>query len=389
MTSAVRLAPVHLPLLALSFFSLPMATTAAIIGTERLNISSDSTQLTYVGTWRSDNDTQTGAYQAYSNASDASVTFSFIGVAVAYVAEKKADRGLCQLTVDATTSYTIDLYNDSGYSQGFQIIWDSGTLVYGAHNVTISQIGPDARFGYYPYLITETWIESVPTNVPAYTATQIIPSSTASATPEKTHKSDAGSIIGGVVGGVVACFLLGFLLYLWRRDKAQRRRSEGAPVQKVKKAEGKMAIEDEPDSTGGAGWAGGPGGAVAGGAAYGRYDRGGPDGRYYGSGYDNYGGYGREGYGGGGGYGAGWAHSGGREHSAPVTDDDSHHHHQHASSYRGAPYGHSHPPSPSSPGYHTYPSTGAYDTMSSQNKAYPYHEQGFGTESRRYPVPEI
>ncbi|GAA5917294.1 hypothetical protein JCM5296_003051 [Sporobolomyces johnsonii] len=397
MSSSLRLAPVHLPLLALSFFSLPMATTAAIIGTESLNISSDSTQLTYVGTWRSDNDTQTGAYQAYSNASDASVTFSFIGVAVAYVAEKKADRGLCQLTVDATTSYTIDLYNDSGYSQGFQIIWDSGTLVYGAHNVTISQIGPDARFGYYPYLITETWIESVPTNVPAYTATQIIPSSTASATPEKSHKSDAGPIIGGVVGGVVACFLLGFLLYLWRRDKAQRRRSEGAPVQKVKKAEGKMAIEDEPEPTGGAGWAGAPGGAVAGGAAYGRYDRGGPDGQYYGSGYDNYGGYGREGYGGGvgggggGGYGAGWAHNGGREHSAPGTDDDSHHHPR-ASSYRGAPYGpygHSHSPSPSSPGYHSYPSTGAYDTMSSQNKVYPYHEQGFGTESRRYPVPEI
>lgn len=121
-----------------------------------------------VGTWRSD--TEDGNYQgeqlnfpffscsrnssflvlsrlAYSNASDAAVTFSFIGVGVAYLAEKKADRGLCQLTVDGKDYYTVDLYNDSGYSQGIQLVWDSGTLVYGMHNVTISQIGPDARFG--------------------------------------------------------------------------------------------------------------------------------------------------------------------------------------------------------------------------------------------------
>jgi len=63
------------------------------------------------------------------------------------LAEKKADRGLCQLTVDGKDYYTVDLYNDSGYSQGIQLVWDSGTLVYGMHNVTISQIGPDARFG--------------------------------------------------------------------------------------------------------------------------------------------------------------------------------------------------------------------------------------------------
>lgn len=43
--------------------------------------------------------------------------------------------------------YTLDLYNDSPYSNGLQVIWTSGTLLYGAHNITISQLGPDARFG--------------------------------------------------------------------------------------------------------------------------------------------------------------------------------------------------------------------------------------------------
>lgn len=36
---------------------------------------------------------------------------------------------------------------------------------FAAHNVTIQQIGPDARFGYYPYLFSETWVEVVPTNL--------------------------------------------------------------------------------------------------------------------------------------------------------------------------------------------------------------------------------
>ncbi|GAA6060398.1 hypothetical protein JCM10212_004651 [Sporobolomyces blumeae] len=378
--------PLAVPFSALATLYQSTEVDAAITGAQSYNISSDSTQLTYVGTWRSD--TEDGTYQAYSNASDAAVTFSFVGVAVAYTAEKKADRGLCQLLLDGETSYTVDLYNDSGYSQGTQIIWDSGTLVYGAHNVTISQIGPDARFGYYPYLITETWIESVPTNVPAYTATQIKPTPTATQSSKSSSGTSPGPIIGGVIGGVLACFLLGFLFYLWRRDKAQRRRSEGAPVQKVKKADGKMAIEDEPYSKlnavgsqeggygpGGGGWAGGP--VVAGAAALGRDS---------GYGHDHYGGYaGSDGYG-----AAGAGHYGGQWGQRPgATSDDSHH--------RRTSYG-SPPPPPSSsypygqstsPAPYNYNSTSPYGTMSSQNRSYPYHEQGFGNESRRYPVPEI
>lgn len=54
--------------------------------------------------WRSD--TEDGVYTAYSNLSDAYATFSFVGVAAQYIAVRKADRGLCQITVDEQTSYT-------------------------------------------------------------------------------------------------------------------------------------------------------------------------------------------------------------------------------------------------------------------------------------------
>ncbi|GAA5950818.1 hypothetical protein JCM3765_004600 [Sporobolomyces pararoseus] len=386
MAPSLRLRSPHvLPFLAAASLHRARTVDAAIIGAQAYNISSDSTQLTYVGTWRSDQ--EDGTYQAYSNASDAAVTFSFIGVGVAYLAEKKADRGLCQLAVDGKDYYTVDLYNDSGYSQGTQLVWDSGTLVYGAHNVTISQLGPDARFGYYPYLITETWIESVPTNVAAYTATQIRPSPTSTnSNSNGDHHTSPGPIIGGVIGGVLAAFLLGFLFYLWRRDKAQRRRSEGAPVQKVKKAEGKFAIEDEQPFSkaqdfggpgGGAGeggWAGMPGGVV------------GP----VGGGYqyqDPYGGY---------------PAAAAEPYRSNSGSDESYHPYQQpprpssytsgggfASAPQGPPYG-----SYTSASAYQYPSSTGYDnggggTMSSQNRSYPYHEQGFGTESRRYPVPEI
>lgn len=84
---------------------------------------------------------------AYSNATDAAVTFSFTGVAAVYLAERTADRGICLLTLDNSIPYTVDLYNDSGLSSGLQVIWSSGTLPYGQHNISITQIGPDARFG--------------------------------------------------------------------------------------------------------------------------------------------------------------------------------------------------------------------------------------------------
>ncbi|GAA5853432.1 hypothetical protein JCM8547_002455 [Rhodosporidiobolus lusitaniae] len=366
------------------------SSSPAIAGTTSQNISAiDLSQLTYTRTWRSDY--SPGYYQAYSNDSEATVTFSFTGVAVAYFATKKADRGGCLLTVDSTVPYTIDLYNDSGYSEGEQLIWYSGTLVYGKHNVTISQYAPDGRFGYYPYLASESWIQVVPTDVAAYTATEILPSPTQTYVSSYKSGPDKGAVAGGVVGGIVAAVLLGFLVYLWRRDKARRERSEGLPVQKVKKSEGKMAIEDEPDTS-----SGGHGGGYGG--HYGAY---GIPGGYS----DPYAGYPAYSYG----YGpppsvdppyssspgppSAWSGYPVSQHYAPP----------HSVGSTGDAHSARYPPqtghglSPSSPGFAPPQSRGSlYDSAYHSGGAsdggsapYPYHVQGTGAESRSYAVPEL
>ncbi|BGP21893.1 hypothetical protein Rt10032_c01g0588 [Rhodotorula toruloides] len=391
----LRLFRRSLPLFVVSLVLLfSTVANAAIAGTQIQNISSDSTQLTYVGTWRSD--TTEGFYQAYSNASDASVTFSFIGVGVSYLAEKKADRGICQLTVDGSMYYTLDLYNDSTYTSGLQVIWTSGTLLYGAHNITISQLGPDARFGYYPYLVTSTWSEAVPTDVPNYTRTQITPSATPTSGPlfPTGHSVNRGAIIGGVVGGVVACGLFSFLLYLWRSDRAKSRRSEGAPVHRVKRADGKMTIDDEADSKGamgpyagyGAGYAGYPydpygynsHAAAAAAATYGYGAPYGHDSTYSGA--------------------SGWPYPQPYSPShgpAPRSASSAESHNR----LYTQPEQSSHPPAFSPPaGAAPTPRGSAYDSAyhsgdgaasNAGSQSYPYHIQGHGNESRAYPIPEI
>ena len=228
----------------------------AQLGTIQSNVSSNSTQVHIVSSWRS-TFINNVTYEAYSNFTDASVTFNWVGVGASYVAIKGPNRGLCQLELDESAVYTLDLYNDSGYDQAEEIIWTSPVLPYGEHNATITQIGEDSRLGFYPYLFTETWIQVYPTDPDAYVSTEAVttatrsPVSTALPSPgsaTSTHHAAVAPIVGGVVGGAVACALLGFLVYLWKRDKAARARGEvgGIKVQKVKRAEGKIAIDDEP-----------------------------------------------------------------------------------------------------------------------------------------------
>ncbi|GJN91844.1 hypothetical protein Rhopal_004867-T1 [Rhodotorula paludigena] len=358
-------------LLALVLVLRAQPASAAPEGTQINNVSSDSLQFRWYSNWRSD--TENGVYQAYSNYSDAAVTFTFVGVAFSYLAEKKGDRGLCQLTVDdGAISQTIDLYDSSGYSQGLQVIYSSGTLAYGRHNVTLWQIGEDSRFGYYPYLVSSTWLETVPTNPtpPAY---------------YEDNTPNIGAIVGGTIGGLIAAVLLGFLFYLWRRDKAQRRRSEGMPVEKVKKADGKMAIDDDPRES--------KGSDVT--APYPGYGAG-----YAGYGYpqDPYAGYPHGAYGAGSPYGSpagAGAWGGGYQQHQPYlaaaphsarTDGST------DSSAEGEGKGSFAAPASGSRDARTSYYDSAYHsgeggTVDSRN--YPYHVQGFGNESRSYPVPEI
>lgn len=59
----------------------------------------------------------------------------------------------------------VDLYDNSGYAQGQEVIWQSPILPYGNHTIELYQLGPDPRFGVFPYLVSETWVEVYPTNI--------------------------------------------------------------------------------------------------------------------------------------------------------------------------------------------------------------------------------
>ena len=192
-------------------------------------------------------------------------------------------------------------------------------------------------------------------------------------------------IVGGVIGGVLAALLFAFLLFLWRRDRTMRARNEGGPpLEKPRKADGRIAIEDETTHTNGlaAPWTGG----------------GGPS---YGYGYDGYNqGAPRSPFGAGTGGGAAMS-----EWSSPHGGSPFASHHGvplgGAASYGDqGPY--SIPPTVSSPYYPSTPSRAAtmsgsghhptYDPVPYRGvtpEAYPYVVQGTNEDKRRYPVPEI
>lgn len=347
------------------------------------------------------------------------------------------------LTVDGESSYTVDLYDDSGYAQSEVALWTSPVLPYGEHNVTISQIGIDARFGYFPYLFTETWIATVPINVAAYTATEAKSTPTSIPIPTRSPSSSSTNIapiVGGVVGGVIALILLTFLFFLWRRDKRNRARG-GA--QKVKKAEGKMTIEDDlPMRNAGSGGGTGNANGIVNGAYSGANtggNGGGPgEGGGWGNGgyatYSNDGRQARSSYSPGNGndegrgvsYGSHQPMLGSTNSGDGSTYASQQTHQQQPQFYSQSQPANSQSPyqspspsqsqsqqqypqyqqqypdpsSPTSPTFRSYDGSMRqnYDPVTNPNEvnegrtangAYPYHTQGSGDDRRRYPVPEI
>lgn len=80
-----------------------------------------------------------------------------------------------------------------------------------------------------------------------------MPTSSASSYPGGYYTESGpniGAIVGGAIGAVVAACLLGFLFYLWRRERAARRRADAATAASVQKSEGKSGLDDDgPESS--------------------------------------------------------------------------------------------------------------------------------------------
>ena len=97
------------------------------------------THLAYVGAWTTSTTTSaTGGDFKFCNATG-SVTVSFTGTYLAWIAKQSPAYGIARVTVDDGTPVTVDLYSPAAAYQ--RSVWNTGPLGSGAHTVKIEWTG--------------------------------------------------------------------------------------------------------------------------------------------------------------------------------------------------------------------------------------------------------
>ncbi len=119
-------------------------TTTAITTTTTTTLPTRSEQtdsrLVYTGAWGTTPDgSSSGGSFFFANSSGASVTVTFEGTYLAWIAKKSPVYGKAEVTLDGRSLGTIDLYSASTEWQ--QKVWGTGTLESGRHTVTITWTG--------------------------------------------------------------------------------------------------------------------------------------------------------------------------------------------------------------------------------------------------------
>jgi hypothetical protein len=100
----------------------------------------NASQLAYAGTWTVSSATAaSGGSFRYANASGMSVTATFNGTYLAWIAKKGPTYGIANVRVDGGSPVTVDLYSSSVVYQ--QKAWETGTLAAGFHTVKIEWTG--------------------------------------------------------------------------------------------------------------------------------------------------------------------------------------------------------------------------------------------------------
>jgi N-acetylmuramoyl-L-alanine amidase len=96
-------------------------------------------RLAYAGTWYTwaASDASGGNYK-YANSGSPSVTVKFTGTNLNWVGVKGTNFGIAKITIDGTTTQTVDLYNASPL---VTTVWSSPTLASGTHTVKIEWTG--------------------------------------------------------------------------------------------------------------------------------------------------------------------------------------------------------------------------------------------------------
>jgi putative cell wall-binding protein len=94
----------------------------------------------YAGTWTTPSTpSASGGNFRYSNTKGSSVTVTFTGSRLFWIAKKSPVYGIAKITVDGGTPVTVDLYNATEIFK--QKVWETGTLVPGTHTVKIGWTG--------------------------------------------------------------------------------------------------------------------------------------------------------------------------------------------------------------------------------------------------------
>ena len=106
--------------------------------------------LTYAGTWFTATDpSYSGGSIKYTYLSGSSVTATFTGTKLTWIARTGPTYGKAWVTLDGGTPVLVDLYSPSFLNQ--QPVWTTGSLTNGTHGVNISwsgQMNPSSSFTF-------------------------------------------------------------------------------------------------------------------------------------------------------------------------------------------------------------------------------------------------
>ena len=129
----------------------PTTTTTTIVATTTSTTTTSTTvapsryeqteaRLVYTGAWNTTTDgSASGSSFGFANSTGASVSVTFEGTYLAWIAKKAPVYGRAEVTLDGKILGTIDLYSASIAWQ--HKVWGTGTLKSGLHTVTIAWTG--------------------------------------------------------------------------------------------------------------------------------------------------------------------------------------------------------------------------------------------------------
>lgn len=120
--------------------STPTSTVSTTTTTTPIRFEQTDARLLYTGAWTTTaSGSASGGSLRFANSKGASVTISFQGTYLAWIAKKSPAYGKAKVTVDKQAPVTVDLYSAATLWQ--QKVWNTGALPFGSHTLKIEWTG--------------------------------------------------------------------------------------------------------------------------------------------------------------------------------------------------------------------------------------------------------